>query len=103
MGNKHYQYQYAEVIDPLYSSLHNKALPVLRWEVRGDKVRRVDLLIQDTPRITKWFHCASGITHQKQVTLFKAREEFIQIFTERHAQIKHNRIMDFLNALRKKG
>jgi len=64
-----FRYQYAEVTDPNYPQLRNRAHPVLQWEIRDHKIKRVHILIQQSPHISSWFHYS-------QVTLYKSPRHF---------------------------
>ena len=56
-------YQFAEITHPLYTSLKDKALPILKYEICEDKILAVEVCLHDNLHI--WFK-------KKHVNLFRS-------------------------------
>lgn len=67
----YHQYQYAEVIDPMYPLLRSKALPITRYEIRDLHILKVEVQLQ--PGMSKWFSVPS------QVRLYKSGSDLLVI------------------------
>jgi len=68
----YHQYQYAEVIDPMYRNLRNKALPIIKFEIGNyDKViLAVELSFGNNS--SQWFK-------KSQICLFKSGKDLIKL------------------------
>lgn len=49
----YHEYQFAEVRDPLYPRLKGFGLPIIRYEIREDKIIALELQLKDNQTI--WF------------------------------------------------
>jgi len=53
-----HKYRYASFRPERCSSplLLGRSFPIVRYKILGDKVKCVELLLQETPRIVSWYH-----------------------------------------------
>jgi len=66
------QYQYAEVIDPMYRNLNNKALPIIRFDIVDSEKKVLAVELSFGNNSSQWFE-------QNQVILYKSGKELIGI------------------------
>lgn len=93
-GNELYRYQYAEVIDPGYPMLRNKALPIAQWHLKGNRIKAVTVRISERPPISMRFSW-------KQVILFRAKPEWALMYSQTHRQHIFNKLQRILTLNRR--